>query len=226
MRNDHPPEPIEMSAGESRAARARLGLSEADLAVTLNVTPAAVTAWESGAIGVPRMAREHLVYFCAVADREEAVRAAGLPDCEWVAAWEERSPASGVKAAASHLEELEAHEKSCRTCIERGEFVEGRFGPLPPPPLRGWMRGLRLVDNQVSRLPEWGRTPAWWGMGFLAYTCFAGLFRLPAMREDPDALWAFLLAVPLSTTLGVIVGFGLVAYRRLRSRLRRNPTSA
>src|SRR5688572_19331571 len=102
----------EMTASESRAARERLGLSVADLAVELNVTPAVVTAWESGAMAVPRIASVHLEYFCAVADREEAVREAGLPSCEWVAAWEARKPTSGVKALADHLEEILAHEKT------------------------------------------------------------------------------------------------------------------
>jgi transcriptional regulator with XRE-family HTH domain len=152
--------PKKAEPGAIRATREAFGWSQERLAEEMDVLPAEIAAWESGAIAldphnaeVMRWRMEHAEYLARLPRSE----------CYWTRAnrdrlrrMEEVGPYSGRQAQR----EIAAHERECAECL-RLRMQMMHVPPPPEPPVRpgprGWFVGWRL---RLSRLPAWLRPPA------------------------------------------------------------------
>lgn len=205
-----------MTASELCAAQEKLGLSNEALAAELAVTPHVVDAWRAGSLAVPKKLAEELRWRAAIAERQAAVEASGLPACAWVREWEGRAVPTGLDAVEKHFKSLTTHSGSCATCIARDRYVEERFGPLPPPPSLGGFMGT--VFLLLEKVPAWGR-PAAAGAAILgAIVSLRLLFALPSAWSEPARLVEALIALVAAMGAGAAGGF---AYSLTRPALRR-----
>jgi hypothetical protein len=140
--------------------RERLGLSPEGLAAELNLTPGVIVAWEAGRIAPSRRAERWLVWRTAMLDRDEALAAAGLPECgalRQIVAETRDAPASRRGDAVL------AHMGSCATCLARKQYLEQRFPPMPQPPLPIPLMVLVWGHRAFSGARQWLRTRPWLG---------------------------------------------------------------
>lgn len=204
-----------MTAAEMRAAQQNIGLSDEAVAAELGLTPAVVAAWRAGSTAIPERHAAQLRWRAAIAERHAATEASGLPACAWVQAWENRPVPDEPEAMRRHFEGLTAHGESCPTCTARAEYVEKRFGPLPPPPSPG---GLVRAIGLLERVPAWARPAA---IGAAILGAIVGLrivFVLPAMASQPRRFAEALVALIAAMGAGAAGG---LAYSLTRSTLRR-----
>ncbi len=206
-----------LSAAEVASIRAQLGLSVRELAQELQLTPAIIESFESGAVAVPAQESRALRYRAAVHIRQVALEQSGLEDCAWVTAFYEEPEAKSMEAEVKRLESLNAHAAACPICVAREAFVAQRFGPMPEAPLPLWVRVVGPIGLWIERLPAWARPPVTMALVFLAMTLIRALFAAPQLMENPvDFLGAFLLAIPVTLALGAAVGFVITGWRLVR----------
>jgi hypothetical protein len=134
---------------ELATTRRRLGLSTESLAAELNLTPAVITAWEAGRIRPTRRAKRWLEWRAAMLDRDDALEASGLPECDVlrsiVASLRDESRSQPGNVVIAHL-------ASCETCLARKRYLAERFPPLPSPPLPLLMVALVWAHRTVERV--------------------------------------------------------------------------
>src|SRR5689334_1281184 len=109
-----------MSPDELASARARLGASSDQLAAELGITPHVYEAWERGRLRMPPRYDRILRFRLALADREAALVASGLPDCAWMREWRDGALQGG--SFAKHLEAGRRHASQCAVCQARERF--------------------------------------------------------------------------------------------------------
>lgn len=151
-----------MSPAEVQAARERLGLSQERLAAELTVTEAEVRGWEAGTVRIPGRFAQRLAWQAALKEREDLLLGAGLPECEWVQAWEREPIPEKLEQRTRKLEALSAHAEQCPTCQARARYAEEHLPPLPDAPMPLWIRVVGRFSERVERLPRWLR-PAVYG---------------------------------------------------------------
>jgi transcriptional regulator with XRE-family HTH domain len=208
-----------MTSQEAATARQRLGLSVEDLSAELGLTPDVVKGWEAGLVRVPNRVAEDLRWRRALQDREEALLTSGLPDCEWMVAWEKEETPDDTKAHAAYMERADKHLKVCPVCNAREQFVAARFGEMPKPPLPAWMTALGWVAIRVEKLPEWARPGVWIGLAFGAYSMFRIILFIPAMLRDPKIVITALTGLSASMAIGASLGLAYGAFRKAKSKL-------
>src|SRR5687768_17277420 len=151
------------TATEFNAVREILGLTEDELAIELNVTPAVIRAYGAGTARIAKRHSELLEWRVAMAERVAALEESGLPECDWMKAYNDAPVPKDIDAELRQLKEVETHITTCDVCIARQRFENDRFGPMPPLPVSGWARAFSWVE----RVPSWAR-PAAVGAAILA----------------------------------------------------------
>ena len=199
---------------EFQAMRQRLQQSDEELADFLGVSPGTVLAWIEARREVPRRYAQQIEWLAASAEREAALRDSGLPECHWMQAHVAKPLADDQDAVLKHVKAANDHVEGCPVCRAREQFIEERFGPMPPMPQSGWMR----VFAWIERIPPWAR-PAAVGAAILgAIVSLRVAFALPVLFSNPDKLGEALLAVAAAAGAGAAGGF---AYTLTRPSLRR-----
>jgi len=216
-----------MAGAEAADARTKLGLSQVQLAVEQNVTPAVVAAWEEGRIKVPQSVATKLRWETAQHERATALAASGLPECSWVAAFEKEPMPGKLEARTKRIQQLGDHLRTCDVCKAREAFIAERFPPMPPPPRpTGWIGLLIPIAKQLQRLPPSARPAAVGASLFVAYTLIRILFMMPEIWRSPRTeLLIAALALLASASFGAVLGFFYGHYLRARDRESGRPTA-
>jgi hypothetical protein len=197
---------MSMTAQEATRARERLGLSVEELAADVAFTPDVVRLWESGKARVPGRVARVLEWDLAVHERHQALVESGLPDCEWMKAWDNEDLPEKSKAQATHMERAMKHTESCDVCKARENFIAERFGQMPRMPVSGSMAALLWIGDRVEKLPRWARPAVWGSLAFGAYSMLRIVFLTPAMMRDPRVIVTALAGLSASVALGALVG--------------------
>jgi hypothetical protein len=212
----------QMTSAELIQARIGLGFSPDILAADLGLPPGVVAAWESGRDRIPAHNATDRRWRAAGAERQRALAASDLPDCEWMVALEAQPLPTKLKARTARLEQLLAHEKVCPTCLARDTFIADRFPPMPPPPIAAEMRALGWAFQQAERLPPWAQPSVPMAMAFGAYSLFRIVFLLPRMVAQPRvaviALAGFSASIAIGGALGAAYGIFRMGRERLSAR--------
>jgi hypothetical protein len=204
----------DVNAEQLQEAQRRLGQTDEELAESLDVSPDTVRAWAAGRTTVPRRHAQQLMWLTAGAERAAALRSSGLPECDWLLAYEAEPFPDDPDAALKHMEKLNRHAEVCQMCIARQQFVAERFGPMPALPQSGWMR----VFFWVERVPSWARPAAVGAAILAAIVSVRVIFALPQLISAPSNFGEALLAVAAAAGAGAAGGF---AYSLTRPTLRR-----
>jgi transcriptional regulator with XRE-family HTH domain len=215
-----------MSGAEAKTIRERLGLTIESLAADLGLTPHVVASWENGGTSVSTRIAKELRWREGLVDRHEALAASGLPECPWVASWDNEQVPDTLKAQTAHLERYAQHQTSCATCVARHQFIQERFPPLPPRPTPGWVGAMAWLNERIAVLPRWGQPAAWAALAFGAYGVVKILFMLPSLSGD-SRLWLVALnGLAASVALGASLGLAYGGFRAYRERRVMGPPSA
>ena len=194
-----------MTAAELIAIRQSLGLTPDQFAAELGVPPHSYAGWEEGTVRIDDRSAREITYRGALAERQAALKASGLPECEWLRAWEAESRPEKLKRI-ERVEALESHLVACATCRAREEFLAERFGPMPEPPLPGWLRLIGRVNDIIARLPAWARPAAWGALALLLLTMLRVVFALPTLARQPHNILVLLGAVLVAMAGGAAGG--------------------
>jgi hypothetical protein len=92
-------------------------------------------------------------YEAEIERRQRTVNAAGLAQCEWMAAHATFAAAPDVRTVKRLVAEVKAHIATCPICNARNEYAEAHFGTMPAQPRS---LGDRLLLALAS-LPEWSQ---------------------------------------------------------------------
>jgi len=125
-------------------------MSRDALAAELNLTGSVVRAWEEGRISPSRTAERWLKWRVAMLDRDDALAASGLPECEEL----KRLATGSTEHGAERGDRIISHMAACPTCLARRNYLAERFPPLPPPPLPWHLTALVAVYRAVAKM--WG----------------------------------------------------------------------
>ena len=206
-----------LTGREARLVREKLCLTPTQLAVELNSTPAALVAWEEGRTRVPRHIAADLAWRGAIHERQAALAASGLPQCDWMTAFEQQSAPTDLEQQSDRLALVVAHEKTCELCAAREAFIAERFPPMPPAPRRGVPAIVVPIAERIQTLPRWAQAPATGAVLFVAYSLLKLVFLLPGLARRG---WAGLLTaaegIAVSAALGALVGLLYDFYRQRR----------
>src|SRR6476661_4283637 len=93
-----------MDSAELCRARDTLGYTDGKLAADLGLSPSIVSAWTSGRAGVPRHIARDLRWRAALVERDQMLAKSGLPECEWVSAWDAEPLPAKLEARLKRLE--------------------------------------------------------------------------------------------------------------------------
>jgi hypothetical protein len=197
-----------MTHTEFIVARDRLRFTSESLAAELGLTPAITAAWADGTVAVPSRHARELQWRVAVAERTAALEAGGLPECNWVTAWDAAPLPDEPSAQTEQFEALERHSTSCAACQARERYVNERFPPMPPRPLPGALGVLAAVSAHVDRLPAWARPAAYGALAFSALTAFRVLLTFPRWSAQQGG-W-LIAGEALAAGAGIGAGVGLV----------------
>ena len=192
-----------MTADQFDAARATLGLSDDHLAADMGVTPDIVRAWSSGAARIPPRYAQHLAWLVAAHERQAALAASGLPECDWLTSHSALSPGASREAMVKDADAVMKHLGSCSVCLARQRYVDQRFGPMPGLPRPAWL----VVFEWIERIPPSFR-PAVVGASLLAAaTSVRVILAIPSLFSNPGRLAAALVAVAAAGAAGAVGGF-------------------
>lgn len=206
-----------MTAAEFNAARRALGQTDDQLAAELDVTPGVVRAWAAGSTRIPRRCAEQIRWLEALAERDAALRASGLPDCEWMREEEERPLPSDTDALLQRAKAMTAHAQACPVCTARERYAREHCSSMPALPQPGWMRILGWVE----RVPAWARPAAVGALLLGAIVSLRILFALPFLFSAPAKMGAALVAVLSAAGAGAAGGASYSLTRPTLRKLRR-----
>lgn len=210
---------VPMTPSELVAARTWLGLSPDQLAGSLGLPPAVINAWESGRDGIPAHRAKSLRWRAAIAERQAALAASGLPACEWMAAVEAKPEPATLEAQTAQLEQIMAHEGTCSICATREQFIDERFPPMPPRPISAGWRALGWVFQRAELLPRWAQPAVPMALSFGAYSLLKIVFLLHQIASDLRLALLALGGLSLSMLLGAVLGIGYGLFRMWREQL-------
>jgi DNA-binding XRE family transcriptional regulator len=196
-------------------ARARLGSTSDQLAAELGVTPHVYEAWERGSLRMPARYDRILAFRLALADREAALEASGLPDCSWMQKWRDGALEGG--SFSKHIATGRQHAAQCPTCQARERFVREHLPPLPEPPLPAWLVVVRRGAKWLSVRPEWARPAIVGAAAALGFSLLRVLFSLPVLVHDRNALLMAFAGVWVATAAGAVAGLLYSGVKRLVS---------
>ena len=208
-----------MNASEFAAARQTLGASLEDLAVSLDLTPDIIAAFENGSVSIPKDIAGEMTWRVATFERLDALSKSGLPECPWLIKWQAAPIPSRSSEKVKRLTELTTHAAKCPTCMAREKFMLDRFGAMPERPVTGWQGWLVALMRQIDRLPSWMRPGVRVALFFLAFSAFKLVLLMPKLRlaEHPWPIVAE--AFVISGSIGFAVGSLYAAVKwLLRSR--------
>src|SRR5215213_9344093 len=196
-----------MTGSELQAARTRLGLSAAEMAAELGLTPGAYSVLEADpGRRVPTRYAEDVAFRVSCREQEEALAASGLPECASMQQMLETQATLSPEKQLEQAERAQRHAAACPTCQARDQFLQQRFPNAPPPPLPGWMRVLGAFSSWVDRRPAWLRPAVWGAAALVAMTSIRLVFALPAAVRDPGRLATLLGALLLAAVAGAFAG--------------------
>lgn len=205
------------SGGEVRAARERMALSHAQLAVHLGLTEAQVRAWEAGTTTPPRGAGQNLAHLLASHEQNAAIEAAGLPACTW----EPESDASSLAdfdGVSAMLKRIEQHAADCPVCQARERYIREHCPALPEP----YKPPLTRLVLWIARhpLPRWLRPAALGAAALFLIVAARMLFTVVGytLGGKFPGFGGMLPALLAATGAGA---FGGLAYSAVRPTLRR-----
>jgi len=206
-----------MTPTEVSAARERLGLTPERLAAEFAVTEKEVRGWEAGVVRIPRRYAERLAWQAAVAERDAALAASGLPECGWVTEWQSRPTPERVNDRTAHFRAVVAHAESCPVCLAREAYVTEHLPSMPDPTLPLSMKFFAWVSRILDRVPSRFR-PAVVGAAVVAgltglNAAFAILPLLRTPERLPAVLLGLLVALPAAAVAGAIGGLAFSAVR-------------
>jgi transcriptional regulator with XRE-family HTH domain len=205
-----------MRSEEAIAARNTLGLTQDKLAAELGLTPSVIAAWEAGSVGIPKRFEDQLRFDAAVKERQDAVAASGLQECEIDKAWENEKLPDDPKALNEYLERGLKHRASCQTCLARDEFIKNRFGKMPTMPMSTSMRAFGAVADTLEKWPRWAQPAGWGALLFGAYRVMRVFFMLPRLARNPQYLPIALGGLLASMSIGAVLGLAYGGYRAFR----------
>jgi transcriptional regulator with XRE-family HTH domain len=231
-----------MTAAELVAARERLGWSTEKMSEETGILPAEASALEAGALAVPTETAATVRMLVAFDERQDILRASGLPECTELAAMDVRISAAFEKMdyeARHHaLETLLVHEAACPVCQARVAYLEAHAPPMPGVELPMWMRALGWLNGLADRLPaplrpppgprgEYRRFGIVIGGYFTAVASaiigFGVVWELVAGRAGEDSVLGMALALPALAAAylvgGYVAGGAWDATRGIRHRL-------
>ena len=139
-----------MNTAEFQDARRRLRQTDEQLAAELGVSTDVVHAWATGRVAIPRQYAQHVAWLADEPEREAALGASGLPECDWLKARDTERPPDGLAAMFRLIEELKRHVNTCPTCVDRERFIVERFGPTPSVPVPWWVRIFAWASRLLS----------------------------------------------------------------------------
>ena len=206
-----------MTGAELIAARNRLGLSLDAFAAEIGLTPHVVSAWEADAIAMPKRYEADLNWRLALQDREDALRASGLPECPWIVHWHRQPFPVGLQGQTKHLESAVAHAKVCPTCIARERFTFEKFGELPRRPLPRGMGVMTRLGAAIGQLPVWLRPVATAVLLALGFTLIQVLFAFPGRDQFARGLIDAVGKLGVGALIGAVVGF-VISFARFAAR--------
>jgi len=195
-----------VNASEFAAARRTLGASVEDIAVSLDLTPKIVAAFEDGSVAVPKDTAGEMAWRVATFVRLDALATSGIPECPWIVQWQNAPDPARSAAKVKRLNELTAHVATCPTCIAREQFILDRFGTMPDRPVTGWQGWLLAVMKLIDGLPAWMRPGVRVALLFLAYSAFKLVLLMPHVRSSEHPWPLVLQAFAISGALGFAVG--------------------
>ena len=197
-----------MTPEEFAIARGKLGWSDEKLAAELGVSPKAVRGWADGSLRIPKHEAQSVAWHAALVERQAALQAAGIPECDWVKAWEAEPLPKRTEDLEPHFKRVETHADQCPICQERERFLRERFPPMPELPVTGLPGVMLGWQRWLSRFPEWTH-PVFNGAAIVA--------ALVAMRivvmVPRGVSWIMLVALVGGALFGAIGG---LAYSALR----------
>lgn len=206
-----------MTGAELVAARGRLGLTLDAFAAEIGLTPHVVSAWEADAIAMPKRYEADLNWRLALQDREDALKASGLPDCPWIAHWHSQPFPVGLKGQTKHLESGVAHAKVCSVCIARERFAFETFGELPKRPLPRGLGVMTRIGEAIAQLPPWLRPVASAVLLALAFTFIQVLFAFPGRDHFAEGMVEAIGKLGTGAAIGAVIGF-VISFARFAAR--------
>jgi hypothetical protein len=206
-----------MTPEEFREARQVLRETDDELASTFGVTPDVIRAWSRGTVRIPRRDAQYITFRVAAAERSDALKESGLPECEWMLTNDVPFETGTAEELVREAETLERHFQACPACQAREKYVTERFGPMPSPPSAGFLRLFEWVEH----VPPIAR-PAAVGAALLATVVLLRVvFSLPRLLRTPSELTGAALGLVSAAAAGAIGGFAYSLTRPTFKRLGR-----
>jgi hypothetical protein len=155
-----------------------------------------------------------LTFRLALAEREAALDASGLPECRWMLEWRDGALQGG--SFNKHLELGRRHTAQCPTCQARERFIREHLPPLPEPPMPEWLTLVRRIAAWLSARPAWARPAIVGASAAFAFSVLRVLFTIPLL-DDRHALLLATAGVWVATAAGAVAGLLYSGVRRLIS---------
>lgn len=191
-----------MTTAEFNEARKILARTDDQLAADLDVTPDVVRAWADGRARVPKRHARLIQYSVAAEERQSALRASGLPECEWMRKKDEELEKLGDDDLLEVAKEMKEHSKTCPMCVARARFLDEHFGPMPALPAPPWLR----IFGLIAAIPSWARPAAIGAIALGAITMLRILAALPLLLSNPAKVGEALVAVLAAACAGAAGG--------------------
>ena len=196
----------------------QINLSPDQLAEYLNRHQDEVERWLTAKRELPGSLTREIEWCLAVHAREEAMKASGLPPCDWMRQ-REFPAADDNEGWERTLAENEAHVLECEACQRRKAFA-ATLDPLPPQPMPAHVRVLGELAELIARVPRWARPAVIGAMAVAALTLFRAILMV-VLGRAPLTL-GLALMVLAAMGLGAYGGLvGGVAFYLVRDRFRR-----
>jgi len=196
----------------------RLKLSPEELALYLQVKPARIASWRTGARSIPTWVAARLRWLLARLERDLALNRLGAPVCGWLLDWEAHAPpVRDLPATFAYLQQREDHRLTCDVCQAREALVAANRLELPPRP-------LSPVERLMHPLPT--RGPTAWPvlLGACAFSLIAFVrivVGLLGPHPGPADLIRAVTDCLLSAVAGAVAGWAFATSRPFVNRLER-----
>lgn len=149
----------DLAPADFLALRAELGATQEQLAADLDVTRVEISAWEAGAVRIPRHVADVVRWKRDAHVWHAAATAAGAPACPWRTEQDDRLslPRPRVIDGIERIEHiLAAHRRHCRMCAAHEAYAAGHPAPERPEDRSLSARWQQDVDF-LERTPFSGR---------------------------------------------------------------------
>lgn len=205
-----------MDAAEFNALRTHILESDDTLATMLGVPVARLRQWGSGDRRIPRMKGRLLAFHAALAERENALIAAGLTKCLWIAEFDAAGLPRDVRLLEAAVKRAEEHEANCERCQARERYAVARFGPLPEFPFKA-----PAVHRMLGRLPERLHAAAYGALILVGVVSINIIPRISSAVDDPALALELLVGIVAAAGAGAAGGLAAWVVRPATRRLGR-----